>query len=106
MQELLGRLDTDTVKLSRYHAYALPDTTLTSGVDTIQILIGRLTAIQAALVREIDGRGLVKRPDPPTPPPGYATGSGSPSTTPTGSPSSGRCSMRGRSSPPRSATAA
>jgi hypothetical protein len=58
--ELLERLDVDTRGLPGCAAFGLPDGSLTSAVDLVQVLVGRLTAVQAMLVREVDGRGLVK----------------------------------------------
>jgi Domain of unknown function (DUF222)/RibD C-terminal domain len=61
MDDALALLDSGSVALLDRPLFGLADATLTAAVGTIQTVIGRLTATQAALVREIDGRGLVRQ---------------------------------------------
>jgi ADP-ribose pyrophosphatase YjhB (NUDIX family) len=61
VNDVLAQLDSDSIALADRPTFGLSDTVLTSAVATIQAVIGRLVAVQAALVREVDGRGLVKR---------------------------------------------
>jgi hypothetical protein len=60
VDDVLANLDNDSRTLVDRPVYGLSDTTLTDAVATTQTVIGRLVAVQAALVREIDGRGLVR----------------------------------------------
>jgi DICT domain-containing protein len=60
VDEALALLDRGSVDLIDRPVFGIRDVALTDAVEAIQIVIGRLTAVQGALVREIDGRGLVR----------------------------------------------
>jgi hypothetical protein len=60
VRQVLARVDRDIRTLSGYAVFAMPDADLTGIVEHAQQWIGRLVAVQAAAVRELDGRGVVK----------------------------------------------
>ena len=61
VDDLLTQLDTGSIELMNRPVFALTDDVMTAAVPTLQAIITRLTAVEAALVTEIDGRGLVRQ---------------------------------------------
>jgi len=61
VNDLLAQLDAGSIELMNRSIFALADDAMTGAVPMLQAVITRLTAVEAALVAEIDGRGLVRQ---------------------------------------------